>query len=652
MEAAFFDLDKTVIARASMVAFGKPLYRAGLLSRWLLLRALYGQLVYLYLGADEARMAKMREAALRVTKGWSRDHIRVARARDPRGGHRADHLRRGARPDPLPPGRRAARCSSSRRHPRRSSTRWPSTSASTTSIATRPEVDEHGRYSGGVDFYSYGPYKVDGHARRSAERDGIDLDASYAYSDSVTDIPMLEAVGHPVAVNPDRDLARHRRRAGLGGPDLRASGADAGPGVDADPGPDGGDQRGPGRHRGRRGGVLAAAAGRARAVGRWEHVVRPGRDERPDPGAEPPYAGAELSGFLELLRDDHAENHHDQEQQQLLHAGQPRGGSRRTVSRRRCPSTWWAPPPSKRVGRAIPVRRVRFPSTSATRRRRERPQRQRFCRVPIPSMWVSNTSPGARKRPSAMPTPGGVPVKIRSPGKRVRIPERYSISVGTSTMRPGGAVVLADLAVDRARQGQVGGVGDEVGGHDHGTDRPVAVPGLAQVEVGRRRSELQGPVRDVLAHGQAGDVVPGVGRGDVPPAGADDHDQLHLVVDGVGPQLDVGRRADEAARELGEDQRCGRDVDARLLGVGAVVEADAEALPGSGHRGAEGGRVDGAVRGRRRRGPSAASWSAAGSASGHVRVRQAVVAGDGGQVVPVPGRRPPGRPGPSTFASR
>ena len=43
--AAFFDLDKTVIARASMVAFGKPLYRAGLLSRWLLLRALYGQLV-------------------------------------------------------------------------------------------------------------------------------------------------------------------------------------------------------------------------------------------------------------------------------------------------------------------------------------------------------------------------------------------------------------------------------------------------------------------------------------------------------------------------------------------------------------------------------------------------------------------------------
>ena len=43
---------------------------------------------------------------------------------------------------------------------------------------------------------------------------------------------------------------------------------------------------------------------------------------------------------------------------QAVGAGYPAG--------RRCLSAWWAPPPSKRVGRAIPVRRVRFPSTSAT----------------------------------------------------------------------------------------------------------------------------------------------------------------------------------------------------------------------------------------------------------------------------------------------
>ena len=74
-------------------------------------------------------------------------------------------------------------------------------------IATRPKVDEHGRYSGDVDFYSYGPSKVTA-MEEAAARDGIDLAASYAYSDSITDEPMLSAVGHPVAVNPDRALAR------------------------------------------------------------------------------------------------------------------------------------------------------------------------------------------------------------------------------------------------------------------------------------------------------------------------------------------------------------------------------------------------------------------------------------------------------------
>src|SRR5205814_154394 len=63
--------------RASMVAFGKPLYRAGLISRWLVLRALYGQLVYLYIGADEARLARMRDSVLALTKGWEQKRIRA-----------------------------------------------------------------------------------------------------------------------------------------------------------------------------------------------------------------------------------------------------------------------------------------------------------------------------------------------------------------------------------------------------------------------------------------------------------------------------------------------------------------------------------------------------------------------------------------------
>src|SRR5690554_3312681 len=75
VEAAFFDLDKTVIARPSMVAFGGPLRRDGLVSRRLLLRALWAQVIYLSLGADERRLARVRDAALRVSKGWEQRRI-------------------------------------------------------------------------------------------------------------------------------------------------------------------------------------------------------------------------------------------------------------------------------------------------------------------------------------------------------------------------------------------------------------------------------------------------------------------------------------------------------------------------------------------------------------------------------------------------
>jgi HAD superfamily hydrolase (TIGR01490 family) len=74
-------------------------------------------------------------------------------------------------------------------------------------IASRARLDRHGRYTGEMQFYAYGPAKADA-MREVARRQDIDLDASYAYSDSATDIPMLEVVGHPVAVNPDRELAR------------------------------------------------------------------------------------------------------------------------------------------------------------------------------------------------------------------------------------------------------------------------------------------------------------------------------------------------------------------------------------------------------------------------------------------------------------
>jgi phosphoserine phosphatase len=72
-------------------------------------------------------------------------------------------------------------------------------------IATRSGVDDEGRYDGTLEFYAYAANKATA-IRQVAEARGYDLADCYAYSDSITDLPMLMAVGHPTAVNPDREL--------------------------------------------------------------------------------------------------------------------------------------------------------------------------------------------------------------------------------------------------------------------------------------------------------------------------------------------------------------------------------------------------------------------------------------------------------------
>jgi HAD superfamily hydrolase (TIGR01490 family) len=212
VDAAFFDLDKTVIARASMVAFGRPLYREGLISRWLLLRALYGQLVYLYVGADHERIHRMRDSVLALTKGWHQDQVRrivretLLEVVEPIVYDEAVELIR----DHQRQGRRVFIVSAS---PEEVVEPLAEHLGADGVIATLSTVDQEGRYTGEVDFYSYGPYKAEA-IRAIAEQQGIDLAGSFAYSDSATDLPMLEAVGHPVAVNPDRELARVARERG------------------------------------------------------------------------------------------------------------------------------------------------------------------------------------------------------------------------------------------------------------------------------------------------------------------------------------------------------------------------------------------------------------------------------------------------------
>jgi HAD superfamily hydrolase (TIGR01490 family) len=214
VEAAFFDLDKTVIARAALLAFSRPLHRAGYLSRWLVARALWGQLVFRYLGADEERMAKMRESALRITKGWNQETIKALVADtllevvDPIVYAEALELIR----EHQDAGRRVYLISAS---PEEIVAPLGRHLGVDQVIATTCRLDEEGRYTGEVDLYAYGPFKAEAMLREAAEH-GIDMDRSYAYSDSATDVPMLRSVGNPVAVNPDRELLKVARDEGWG----------------------------------------------------------------------------------------------------------------------------------------------------------------------------------------------------------------------------------------------------------------------------------------------------------------------------------------------------------------------------------------------------------------------------------------------------
>ena len=204
MEAAFFDLDKTIIAKSSVLAFGKSFYREGLVGRRVIAKGIYAQIVYMLVGADEEKMERMRESMLALTRGWEQAKI-------------ADIVRETMEATISPiiygealelfdehhaAGRRVVIVSSSPAEIVRPLVNYLGVDDC---IATRAKVDVDGRYTGELAFYAYGVHKADA-MREYARTYDIDLAASFAYSDSVTDLPMLEAVGHPVAVNPDKEL--------------------------------------------------------------------------------------------------------------------------------------------------------------------------------------------------------------------------------------------------------------------------------------------------------------------------------------------------------------------------------------------------------------------------------------------------------------
>jgi len=74
--AAFFDLDKTIIAKSSVLAFGKPFYQSGLLNRRAVLRSAYAQFVFALAGADEDQVARMRAYLTAMCTGWDVSQVR------------------------------------------------------------------------------------------------------------------------------------------------------------------------------------------------------------------------------------------------------------------------------------------------------------------------------------------------------------------------------------------------------------------------------------------------------------------------------------------------------------------------------------------------------------------------------------------------
>lgn len=201
--AAFFDLDKTILAKSSSFAFARPFYREGLIGRTDVIRSAYAQFVFHTSGVDHDQMETMRTYMSQLVNGWEVEQVRQIVAEtldeiiDPMVFQEAIDLMEAHRSA----GRDIIIISSSG-----TDIVEPIGARLGADLAIGTQVAiEDGRYTGEILFYAYGEGKAEA-MRSLAEERGYDLADCYAYSDSQTDLPMLEVVGHPVAVNPDANL--------------------------------------------------------------------------------------------------------------------------------------------------------------------------------------------------------------------------------------------------------------------------------------------------------------------------------------------------------------------------------------------------------------------------------------------------------------
>jgi len=209
--AAFFDLDRTLIRRSSVLALAGSFRQRGLISRLDLAKSAFWQVLFVLRGASAERVRRASEDGMKILSGFTVEDMQalVGDAMEP-------VLRPLVYDEPL---------HLVRRH-REQGERVYIVSATLQEIVQHIADDlgfdgaigstceiADGVYTGRSLRAAHGEGKAEA-IRELAALEGLDLAACTAYSDSHTDVPFLEAVGHPVAANPDRKLRRIARRRG------------------------------------------------------------------------------------------------------------------------------------------------------------------------------------------------------------------------------------------------------------------------------------------------------------------------------------------------------------------------------------------------------------------------------------------------------
>jgi HAD superfamily hydrolase (TIGR01490 family) len=203
--AAFFDLDRTLIKRSSVLALAGSFRERGLFSRLDLVRSAFWQVLFVLRGASAERVRAAAEDGMKILNGFS-----VADMQHLVGDAMEPVLRPLVYQEPL----RLVQ-----QHRDRGDRVYIVS-------ATLQEIVQHiaddlgfdgavgstceivdGVYTGRTLRAAHGEGKADA-VRALAVAEALDLQASTAYSDSYSDVPFLEAVGHPVAANPDRKLRK------------------------------------------------------------------------------------------------------------------------------------------------------------------------------------------------------------------------------------------------------------------------------------------------------------------------------------------------------------------------------------------------------------------------------------------------------------